>query len=160
MQHCDTVPLQTRVTLDPCRTNPRRQRGSWTTQWPITPFLLRELEIGPSARRSLPIVNTADETFNPVVYESQFFTLQSIVGNTSNHRNYPQSTFTMAENSASPYVNYHATALMLPRQNLTLKRIGIANLPNQRHKIVAKRGAAFTIMVSPLKSRLKLKESS
>lgn len=26
--------------------------------------------------------------------------------------------------------------------------IGIANLPNQRHKIVAKRGAAFTIMVS------------
>lgn len=24
---------------------------------------------------------------------------------------------------------------------------GIANLPNQRHKIVAKRGAAFTIMV-------------
>jgi cell division control protein 12 len=25
--------------------------------------------------------------------------------------------------------------------------IGIANLPNQRHKIVAKRGAAFTIMV-------------
>jgi len=26
--------------------------------------------------------------------------------------------------------------------------IGIANLPNQRHKIVAKRGAAFTIMVA------------
>jgi cell division control protein 12 len=25
--------------------------------------------------------------------------------------------------------------------------IGIANLPNQRHKIVAKRGAGFTIMV-------------
>ncbi|KAF2725131.1 Septin-domain-containing protein [Polychaeton citri CBS 116435] len=40
----------------------------------------------------------------------------------------PSSTpFTMAE-SASP--------------------IGIANLPNQRHKIVAKRGAAFTIMVA------------
>jgi len=28
--------------------------------------------------------------------------------------------------------------------------IGIANLPNQRHKIVAKRGAAFTIMVSDI----------
>ncbi|KAI5285009.1 Cell division control protein 12 [Ascosphaera acerosa] len=28
--------------------------------------------------------------------------------------------------------------------------IGIANLPNQRHKIVAKRGAAFTIMVRML----------
>lgn len=27
--------------------------------------------------------------------------------------------------------------------------IGIANLPNQRHKIVAKRGAGFTIMVGP-----------
>lgn len=27
--------------------------------------------------------------------------------------------------------------------------IGIANLPNQRHKIVAKRGAGFTIMVRP-----------
>ncbi|KAI7275869.1 cdc12 like protein, partial [Hortaea werneckii] len=26
--------------------------------------------------------------------------------------------------------------------------IGIANLPNQRHKIVAKRGAAFTVMVA------------
>ncbi|KAI1030617.1 hypothetical protein LB505_004140 [Fusarium chuoi] len=26
--------------------------------------------------------------------------------------------------------------------------IGIANLPNQRHKIVAKRGAGFTIMVA------------
>lgn len=33
--------------------------------------------------------------------------------------------------------------------------IGIANLPNQRHKIVAKRGAAFTIMVI----RHELKES-
>ncbi|QIX01640.1 hypothetical protein AMS68_007157 [Peltaster fructicola] len=39
----------------------------------------------------------------------------------------PSRTFAMAE-SASP--------------------IGIANLPNQRHKIVAKRGAAFTIMVA------------
>jgi hypothetical protein len=29
--------------------------------------------------------------------------------------------------------------------------IGIANLPNQRHKIVAKRGAAFTIMVCGLR---------
>lgn len=28
-----------------------------------------------------------------------------------------------------------------------LPATGIANLPNQRHKIVAKRGAAFTIMV-------------
>lgn len=31
----------------------------------------------------------------------------------------------------------------------TVDGIGIAHLPNQRHKIVAKRGAAFTIMVSP-----------
>ncbi|KAJ5562962.1 hypothetical protein N7461_001723 [Penicillium sp. DV-2018c] len=30
----------------------------------------------------------------------------------------------------------------------TASHIGIANLPNQRHKIVAKRGAAFTIMVA------------
>lgn len=30
--------------------------------------------------------------------------------------------------------------------------IGIANLPNQRHKIVAKRGAAFTIMVQALQA--------
>ncbi|CRG87418.1 Septin homolog spn4 [Talaromyces islandicus] len=30
----------------------------------------------------------------------------------------------------------------------TASPIGIANLPNQRHKIVAKRGAAFTIMVA------------
>ncbi|SMQ53138.1 unnamed protein product [Zymoseptoria tritici ST99CH_3D7] len=30
----------------------------------------------------------------------------------------------------------------------SLSPIGIANLPNQRHKIVAKRGAAFTIMVA------------
>ncbi|KAM0707803.1 hypothetical protein Q7P35_004452 [Cladosporium inversicolor] len=30
----------------------------------------------------------------------------------------------------------------------TMSPIGIANLPNQRHKIVAKRGAAFTIMVA------------
>ena len=29
----------------------------------------------------------------------------------------------------------------------SLSPIGIANLPNQRHKIVAKRGAGFTIMV-------------
>lgn len=34
--------------------------------------------------------------------------------------------------------------------------IGIAHLPNQRHKIVAKRGAAFTIMVRPKKPLLKL----
>ncbi|PTU21087.1 hypothetical protein P175DRAFT_0501719 [Aspergillus ochraceoroseus IBT 24754] len=32
--------------------------------------------------------------------------------------------------------------------NETPSPIGIANLPNQRHKIVAKRGAAFTIMVA------------
>lgn len=41
---------------------------------------------------------------------------------------YPHHTDKMADQNASP--------------------IGIANLPNQRHKIVAKRGAAFTIMVS------------
>lgn len=38
--------------------------------------------------------------------------------------------------------------------------IGIANLPNQRHKIVAKRGAAFTIMVSIAGARRKLTERS
>lgn len=53
MWHCDTVPLQTAETLDPCRASPRRQRGSWTTQCPVAPFLLRELEIGPSARHFL-----------------------------------------------------------------------------------------------------------
>lgn len=36
--------------------------------------------------------------------------------------------------------------------------IGIANLPNQRHKIVAKRGAAFTIMVSNIENSRKLNQ--
>jgi len=30
---------------------------------------------------------------------------------------------------------------------VTTNSIGIANLPNQRHKIVAKRGTNFTLMV-------------
>jgi cell division control protein 12 len=37
---------------------------------------------------------------------------------------------------------------MAPPAAESASPIGIANLPNQRHKIVAKRGAAFTIMVS------------
>jgi cell division control protein 12 len=37
---------------------------------------------------------------------------------------------------------------MAPPTSESASPIGIANLPNQRHKIVAKRGAAFTIMVS------------
>ncbi|KAI9847961.1 MAG: hypothetical protein M1837_001478 [Sclerophora amabilis] len=37
---------------------------------------------------------------------------------------------------------------MAPATSETASPIGIANLPNQRHKIVAKRGAAFTIMVA------------
>lgn len=37
---------------------------------------------------------------------------------------------------------------MAPATAESASPIGIANLPNQRHKIVAKRGAAFTIMVS------------
>lgn len=37
---------------------------------------------------------------------------------------------------------------MAPSNAESASPIGIANLPNQRHKIVAKRGAAFTIMVS------------
>lgn len=36
---------------------------------------------------------------------------------------------------------------MAPATAESASPIGIANLPNQRHKIVAKRGAAFTIMV-------------
>lgn len=36
---------------------------------------------------------------------------------------------------------------MAPPTAESASPIGIANLPNQRHKIVAKRGAAFTIMV-------------
>ncbi|KAI9777443.1 MAG: hypothetical protein M1839_008855 [Geoglossum umbratile] len=36
---------------------------------------------------------------------------------------------------------------MAPATSESASPIGIANLPNQRHKIVAKRGAAFTIMV-------------
>lgn len=36
---------------------------------------------------------------------------------------------------------------MAPAAAESASPIGIANLPNQRHKIVAKRGAAFTIMV-------------
>ena len=36
---------------------------------------------------------------------------------------------------------------MAPAAGESATPIGIANLPNQRHKIVAKRGAAFTIMV-------------
>lgn len=34
-----------------------------------------------------------------------------------------------------------------PPTSATLPGTGIANLPNQRHKIVAKNGANFTIMV-------------
>ncbi|RMZ84086.1 hypothetical protein DV737_g1256, partial [Chaetothyriales sp. CBS 132003] len=37
---------------------------------------------------------------------------------------------------------------MAPTTTESASPIGIANLPNQRHKIVAKRGAAFTIMVA------------
>ncbi|KAK0720026.1 cell division control protein 12 [Lasiosphaeris hirsuta] len=37
---------------------------------------------------------------------------------------------------------------MAPAAAESASPIGIANLPNQRHKIVAKRGAAFTIMVA------------
>jgi cell division control protein 12 len=37
---------------------------------------------------------------------------------------------------------------MAPPTSESASPIGIANLPNQRHKIVAKRGAAFTIMVA------------
>ncbi|KAK1766175.1 Septin-domain-containing protein [Phialemonium atrogriseum] len=37
---------------------------------------------------------------------------------------------------------------MAPATAESASPIGIANLPNQRHKIVAKRGAAFTIMVA------------
>ncbi|KAH0541766.1 hypothetical protein FGG08_003788 [Glutinoglossum americanum] len=37
---------------------------------------------------------------------------------------------------------------MAPTTSESASPIGIANLPNQRHKIVAKRGAAFTIMVA------------
>ncbi|KAI9707712.1 MAG: Septin spn4 [Candelina mexicana] len=37
---------------------------------------------------------------------------------------------------------------MAPPMAESASPIGIANLPNQRHKIVAKRGAAFTIMVA------------
>lgn len=40
----------------------------------------------------------------------------------------------------------HYTEEMAPSQIAT-NGIGIANLPNQRHKIVAKRGANFTLMV-------------
>lgn len=36
---------------------------------------------------------------------------------------------------------------MAPASAESASPIGIANLPNQRHKIVAKRGAGFTIMV-------------
>lgn len=36
---------------------------------------------------------------------------------------------------------------MAPATSESASPIGIANLPNQRHKIVAKRGAGFTIMV-------------
>ena len=36
--------------------------------------------------------------------------------------------------------------------------IGIANLPNQRHKIVAKRGAGFTIMVRAFGNTVKGQE--
>jgi hypothetical protein len=36
---------------------------------------------------------------------------------------------------------------MAPAAAESASPIGIANLPNQRHKIVAKRGAGFTIMV-------------
>lgn len=36
---------------------------------------------------------------------------------------------------------------MAPAPDSAASLIGIANLPNQRHKIVAKRGAGFTIMV-------------
>ncbi|PHH82112.1 hypothetical protein CDD82_6936 [Ophiocordyceps australis] len=37
---------------------------------------------------------------------------------------------------------------MAPAASESASPIGIANLPNQRHKIVAKRGASFTIMVA------------
>ena len=36
---------------------------------------------------------------------------------------------------------------MAPATAESASPIGIANLPNQRHKIVAKKGASFTIMV-------------
>jgi cell division control protein 12 len=39
------------------------------------------------------------------------------------------------------------TSLPPPATSSSLPGTGIANLPNQRHKIVAKNGANFTIMV-------------
>lgn len=50
----------------------------------------------------------------------------------------------------SPFDRHFAplpTPTMAPPAAESASPIGIANLPNQRHKIVAKRGAAFTIMV-------------
>lgn len=39
------------------------------------------------------------------------------------------------------------TAPLPPSEPITAPGTGIANLPNQRHKIVAKNGANFTLMV-------------
>lgn len=39
------------------------------------------------------------------------------------------------------------TAPLPPSEPITSPGTGIANLPNQRHKIVAKNGANFTLMV-------------
>lgn len=43
---------------------------------------------------------------------------------------------------------------MAPAAAESASPIGIANLPNQRHKIVAKRGAGFTIMVRDYRLRV------
>lgn len=40
-----------------------------------------------------------------------------------------------------------ATTPLPPSEPLAAPGTGIANLPNQRHKIVAKNGANFTLMV-------------
>jgi cell division control protein 12 len=53
---------------------------------------------------------------------------------------------------------------MAPQASESASPIGIANLPNQRHKIVAKRGAGFTIMVGsdliPAQERLRIRAAS
>lgn len=49
-------------------------------------------------------------------------------------------TDTQTPSEQAPYLKMSTESSASP--------IGIANLPNQRHKIVAKRGAAFTIMVA------------
>lgn len=56
---------------------------------------------------------------------------------------YPPSTLTDTMTVSSPT----EVAPPPPRAPITSTGTGIANLPNQRHKIVAKNGANFTLMV-------------